>query len=93
MAQSKSLISRIFLLGELVIFFSIYFFGTDGLPKLYELCDENSKLSEEIAALNKEVSCLESELLAWNTDAFYKEKVAREELQMACEGDEIFFIQ
>jgi len=28
------------------------------------LCDENSKLSEEIAALNKEVSCLESELLA-----------------------------
>jgi cell division protein FtsB len=93
MAFSKSWISRIFLLSELLIFGSIYFWGVDGRPKVYKLCVENSILEKEIKVLNKEIEEIENEKLAWNTDPFYKEKVAREQLQMARKDDEIFFIQ
>jgi cell division protein FtsB len=93
MARSKSCISRIFLLSEVGIFLTLYFCGKDGLPKLYRLLDENIKLEAEISLLNKEISSLENEMLAWHNDPFYKEKVAREQLQMAREYDEIFFIQ
>lgn len=93
MARSKKWISRIFLLGEVLIVFGIYFFGVDGLPKLYKLRDENSTLEEEIVALSKEIAGLDNEMIAWNTDPFYKERVAREQLQMAREQDEIFFIK
>jgi cell division protein FtsB len=93
MAFSKSWISRIFLCCELLIFLSVYFCGVDGRPKVHKLCAENNKLDEEIAVLSKEIAAIENEELAWNTDPFYKEKVAREQLQMACVDDEIFFIQ
>jgi cell division protein FtsB len=93
MAFSKSWISRVFLLSEVLIFCSVYFFGVDGRPKVYKLCAENSKLEQEIAVLNKDICAIENEKLIWNADPFYKEKVAREQLQMARKDDEIFFIQ
>jgi len=31
-------------------------------------------------------------MFAWQTDDFFKEKVAREQLQMARKGDELFYI-
>lgn len=93
MARSKSYVSRIFLLGEILVFLGVYFFGVDGLQKLCMLRDENIKLEQEVATLNTEIATLEHEIVAWNTDPFYKEKVAREQLQMAREQDEILFIQ
>lgn len=93
MAFSKSWISRIFLLSELLIFCSVYFFCVDGRPKIHKLCVENSILEEELKVLTNEIDEIENEKLAWNTDPFYKEKVAREQLQMARKDDEIFFIQ
>ena len=93
MAFSKSWISRVVLFCELLIFFSVYFWGVDGRPKVHKLCDENQKLEKEIALLNQEITAIEHEKIAWNTDPYYKEKVAREQLQMAHEKDEIFFIR
>lgn len=92
MVLKKSYISRIFLLGEIVVFYLMYFWGVDGLPKLYKIQEENRQLEQEIVLLNKEISELNNETLIWNRDPFYKEKVAREQLQMARESDEIFFI-
>ena len=92
MARSKSYVSRIFLLVEMLIFLGVYFLGIDGLQKLSMLRDENIKLEQEVATLNNEIATLEHEIVAWNTDPFYKEKVAREQLQMAREQDEILFI-
>ena len=93
MARSKSYISRIFLVGEILIFVGIYFFSVNGLPKLSLLRDENKKLEQEIVLLQSEISVLDKEVVAWNTDPFYKEKVAREQLQMAREHEEILFIK
>jgi len=93
MARSKSYISRIFLVGEILIFVGIYFFSVNGLPKLSLLRDENKKLEQEIVLLQSEISVLDNEVVAWNTDPFYKEKVAREQLQMAREHEEILFIK
>ncbi len=93
MARSKSYVSRIFLVGEILIFLGIYFFSVNGLPKLSLLRDENMKLDQEIKLLQSEIATLDSEIVAWNTDSFYKEKVAREQLQMAREHEEILFIK
>lgn len=93
MASSRSYVSRIFLLGEIFIFLGVYFFGVDGLQKLCVLRDENMKLEQEVVSLNNEIAALEHEIVAWNTDPFYKEKLAREQLQMAREQDEILFIK
>jgi hypothetical protein len=42
--------------------------------------------------MKDEIEQLEQEIYAWQTDDFYKEKVAREQLQMARKGDELFYI-
>ena len=39
--------------------------------------------------LKNEIAQLEKEMYAWQTDDFYKEKIAREQLQMARKGDEL----
>ena len=93
MIKSKSCVSRIFLLCEILIFLGVYFFGTNGISTLSMVRSENMKLEQEIKDLNGEIATLEHEITAWNADPFYKEKVAREQLQMACKGDEILFIK
>jgi cell division protein FtsB len=51
------------------------------------------RVEQDILVLKKEVQDLQEELVAWQTDPFYKEKVAREQLQMARPGEELFYIQ
>lgn len=93
MAGSKSYVSRIFLCVEIVIFLGVYYFGVDGVKNLSSLSEENLLLDREIAQLQNEIAVYEREIVAWNSDPFYKEKVAREQLQMARADDEIFFIK
>lgn len=93
MALSKSYVSRIFLLCEILVFLGIYFFGVDGIAKLCNLRDENIKLEHEIVELQRDVANLDHEIAGWNSDPFYKEKVAREQLQMARKDEEILFVK
>ena len=74
MARSKSYVSRIFLVGEILIFLGIYFFSVNGLPKLSLLRDENMKLEQEIKLLQSEIATLDSEIVAWNTIHFIKKR-------------------
>jgi len=89
----KAYLSRLFLLGEIIIFGGVYFWGVDGVNRYNKICEENIKIEHDILALKKEVQDLEAQLTAWQTDPFYKEKIAREQLQMARAGEELFYIQ
>lgn len=83
---------KVLLLLEMAAFGHIYFFGNNGIKVLQEQKNGVVELKHAITHLDDEVAQLEKEIYAWQTDDFYKEKVAREQLQMARKGDELFYI-
>lgn len=92
MVRLKKICLRLFLLLEMVLFGHLYFFGTNGIQALQDQRKAVISLKEDIVLLDGQVAQLEKEIYAWQTDDFYKEKVAREQLQMARKGDELFYI-
>ena len=57
---------------------------------MLRLKQENEQLLQEINQLSVTVTNIEQEIIAWNAAPFYKEQFAREQLQMAKEGEIIF---
>jgi len=92
MVQFKKICMRALLLIEMIIFGQVYFFGNNGIKALQAQKNVVEDLKKDILVLNTEITQLEKEIYAWQTDDFYKEKVAREQLQMARKGDELFYI-
>ena len=88
----KKTIVRLFFLIEVIIFVGVYLFGANGLQYLIRLQNENNQLKNEIVDLQKEVKIVEQEIVSWQSDDFFKEKIAREQLQMARKGDEIYLV-
>jgi cell division protein FtsB len=78
---------------EVMVFIGVYLFGGNGLQYLHRLQNENHKLEHEIIVLQTQVKEIESQIAAWQADDFYKEKIAREKLQMAKKDDQIYFIE
>jgi cell division protein FtsB len=92
MKKAKKFFMRMVLITEMTAFGYLYFFGNNGIVVLRNNRDMVVGLEKDISQLKDEVSRLEQEIYAWETDDFYKEKVAREQLQMARKGDELFYI-
>jgi cell division protein FtsB len=92
MNYSKQYLLRGFFAVEIVIFSGIYFFGAQGLHNVWRMQHENSNVQHTLTALQGEVAHLEQELYAWQHHPFYKEKLAREQLQMARPGEQIYYI-
>jgi len=88
----KRTILRLFFAIEIVIFVGVYLFGGNGLQYLTRLKSENSTLYFEILSLKKDISNLEKQIEDWQSNDFYKEKYARERLQMAKKGEVIYFL-
>ncbi len=92
MRIGKKSVLRIFFGVELVVFAGVYLLGAQGIRALWHMDQENKVLTTEIVVLKNEVEQLDKQLIAWNNHDFYKEKIAREELQMARAHDEVYFI-
>ena len=92
MVITKRHMLRIFFMFEIFIFVAIYFFSAQGLRVLQGMQKENEHVYEEVAYLKNEIAILEQEVAEWESNSFYKEKIAREELQMAKKGDEVYFL-
>ena len=88
----KKTIFRMFFVIEIFIFVGVYLFGGNGLQYLACLKKENYKLYDQVVALKHEIVKLEKDIVDWNSNDFYKEKIAREKLQMARKGDQIYFL-
>lgn len=92
LAQVKRICIRMLFGAEILIFIGIYIFGAYGIKTLSHLKQETAFVEQEVANVQQEVDALQREIIAWNTHPFYKEKIAREQLQMAREGDTIFYL-
>ena len=90
--EYNRMIFRIFFGIELLLFSIIYLFGTHGVKALHKLHQENEQLEQEISGLRSQVQTIEHDIEAWNSHLFYKEKVAREQLQMAREDETIYYV-
>jgi len=77
---------------EVFAFVGVYIFGTRGVRALKKLQNENAELAKEIHRLNNQLNVQKKEVELWQKHAFYKEKIAREQLQMARKGDEIYLV-
>lgn len=92
MVRAKKIFMRLLLVVEMAAFGHLYLFGKNGIQSLRKQQTVVVDLQKNITLMKDEIDQLESEMYAWQTDDFYKEKVAREQLQMARKGDELFYI-
>lgn len=88
----KRLLLRIFFLGQILVFGVNYTMGTHGLRTLWTVNKNNCRLQKKIDILHQELQDLEQQKNSWNSDPFLKEKVAREQLQLAKADEDIYLI-
>lgn len=92
MKKIKKIILRTLLGIEFFIFGWMYVYGPHGIRELRHMRHENTVLEQEVAVLHGDVQALENKIVAWNVHPFYKEQVAREQLQMARKDEIIYYI-
>lgn len=83
---------KVFFFLEILVFGVIYMFGGQGLQSLYYMSQHNRQLQQDIVALRQAALELEQQLQYWQTDDFYKEQLAREQLQMARPQEQIYYL-
>jgi cell division protein FtsB len=88
----KRYIYKIVLCVQVCLFVYVFMYGNKGWFALSVLKKEVDTIAESVVCKKAEISILEQEMSEWAHDAFYKEKVAREQLQMARAGDEVFYV-
>jgi cell division protein FtsB len=93
MKEFKRIILRIALGVEISIFALYYLFASQGILTIMSLGAEIKKIEQEIFELNQEVLGLEHQIVLQKTCPFYKEKIAREQLQMARVDEEIYIFE
>lgn len=92
MHEKKKKLLRMFFAGELVLFSLFYLFGPQGLKSIRNLKVENKDLHKQIELLNHDIAELNQQIHFVQTDPFYKEKIAREQLQMARKDEIIYYM-
>ena len=80
------------LVVEIAIFGFVYLFGNHGINQLKIVQEENQSLLNEVNELKSEVKGLEKQFDEWKSDDFYKEKIARERLQMSRPNEHIYHL-
>jgi cell division protein FtsB len=81
---------RVLFALQLIICAWVYWCGTHGLHALLELRQECAQLKGKITDTQQQIVSAQEEIIAWNAHPFYKEKMARERLNMARKGEIIY---
>lgn len=92
MKELQRTVFYIFFSLEIVLFVFFYIFGTHGIRALHYLQEENTLLRDENESFKAEILKLEYICGTDVSSSFYKEKIARERLQMARPGDIIYYL-
>lgn len=88
----KKKLLRIVLAGEAILFSYFFYYGSHGLKAVSQLSQETTHIQHDVDSIKQEIAHLEQEIDTWEHDEFYKEKLAREHLQMARDGEEIYVL-
>lgn len=75
-----------------MVFVSTYVGSSGGLSTVYAMKKENEDLKKKLVYLEQDINKIENEYNKWICEPFYKEKWAREQLQMARADDEVYFL-
>jgi cell division protein FtsB len=90
--RTKQRVMRIFLCCE-ILFFTVYYrWGSCGAAQYQQLRQDNVRLEGKSKRLMAEIIGLKRQAAVWNSSPFFKEKLAREQLQMARKNDHIYYI-
>ncbi len=87
----KKKLLRGFFCLEIILFTCLYLFGAQGIQALHQLQAANVQLDAELGLVQSQVKALDHEIVAWKSDPFYQEKLAREHLHMARPNEIIFY--
>lgn len=83
----------LFLLAlEVFIFSFYYYFGLEGISNLQKSKQGIALLESEIQSIMDDIFTLEKQIASCNVGDFYREKIAREQLQMAAPQETIYYI-
>lgn len=77
---------------ELVLFTGYYLMGANGIVTIVSMKKEITAAKKEVACLKDEVHHLQNHIALQKKHPFFKEKIAREQLQMAHENEEIYVL-
>lgn len=80
------------LLIEIVMFTGFYCFGPQGMKALACAYEQNCILEQRVANSRAEIALLEEHIRDFERYDFYKEKIARESLQMAYPTDVVYYL-
>jgi cell division protein FtsB len=90
MHYKKQRVIHIIFLVEIVLFVYGYCWGRQGMISLYRRKESNSQLLAELKHERAKLEVLDERIIAWNSDSFYKERYAREQLHMARVGETLY---
>ena len=88
----KKTVLRVLFAMEIVAFVGLYLFGTRGMHTLMELQNKQQELNLLVVDAQNEITALNEQIVHWKDAPFYKECIAREQLQMARPGDEVYYL-
>lgn len=88
----KKRVFRLLWMLQIICWAGYYLYGENGYHAMSTIKKENEQVLHDIEHLQQDITVIEQEVVAWQTDLFYVEKVAREQLQMAKDGEELYFI-
>ena len=89
----KQLILRAFFIGEIICFSYLYCFGAQGIVSLIHMKKKYENNKQEITLLERDIKCLKQSLNRMQKNPFFIESMAREQLFMARDQEEVFFIE
>ena len=88
----RRMVARLIFVGQLVVFVWVYLFGVHGFSHLRSLKQTCHEIESAVISKEHEIAHLQQEIIDWNVHSFYKEKMAREQLQMARKGEVVYLI-
>lgn len=92
MKETKKKALRFFVGAEIVVVTFLYLCGNSGVRALQAADAQNNQLLEEVKQLEMETTSLARELAERQTNPFYKESIARKELQMAYPDETVYLL-
>lgn len=87
----KKMFARLLFTAEVFIFCGVYLFGKHSIAVLVGLQRDNKHLQELVQDQKKELANIERHIQE-QSNPFYKEKIAREQLQMARKEEQVYYI-
>jgi len=77
---------------EVCITAALFVFSPHGLPNLHRLTHEKKLLQQSTDTILGDIRQLQTHIAQWQSSPFYREQLAREQLQMAYADEIVYYV-